>query len=157
MINFFKILVIGVVISFMSKKRLILILFAKILCLFGLIGQAGAHSGHNHADDDPNIKIPAVVARVNGKDISNHSILKKLKSYIRLKRTEGQKVTPGQEKTEVKRLINFEIGRELLLQHAGFLGIKATQKLLEKKLLGLMIINVLVVQLQVSLLKRMIH
>jgi peptidyl-prolyl cis-trans isomerase C len=116
-----------------SKKSLIYII--NIFCLFAWIAQAGAHSGHSHAADDPNIKVPAVVARVNGKDISNQYIWEKLKQYIRHQKKRGLKVTPDQEKAEVKRLIGDEIGRELLLQHADSLGIKATPKLLDTKIL----------------------
>jgi parvulin-like peptidyl-prolyl isomerase len=115
-----------------SKKSLIFII--NIFCLFAWIAQAGAHAGHSHAADDPNIKVPAVVARVNGKDISNQYILGKLKQYIRHQKSGGHKVTPDQEKAEVKRLIDDEIGRELLLQHADSLGIKATSELLNKKI-----------------------
>ncbi len=117
--------------SFNSKKSLVFII--NILCLFAWIAQVGAHAGHKHADDDPNIKVPAVVARVNGKDISNHFVWQKLKQYIRHQKSDGHKVTPDQEKAEVKRLIDEEIGRELLLQHAGSLGIKATPELLDQK------------------------
>ncbi len=115
-----------------SKKSLIFIV--NIFCLFAWIVQAGAHAGHSHAEDDPNIKVPAVVARVNGKDISNQYIWGKLKQYIRHQKSGGHKVTPDQEKAEVKRLIDNEIGRALLLQHADSLGIKATSELLEKKI-----------------------
>jgi peptidyl-prolyl cis-trans isomerase C len=115
-----------------SKKSLIFII--NIFCLFAWIAQAGAHAGHSHAKDDPNIKVPAVVARVNGKDISNQYIWQKLKQYIRHQKRRGNKVTPDQEKAEVKRLIDDEIGRELLLQHADSLGIKATPELLDKKI-----------------------
>jgi len=115
-----------------SKKSLIFIV--NIVCLFAWIVQAGAHAGHSHAKDDPNIKVPAVVARVNGKDISNQYVWGKLKQYIRHKKRRGKNVTPDQEKAEVKRLIDDEIGRELLLQHADSLGIKATPELLDKKI-----------------------
>ncbi len=115
-----------------SKKSLIFIV--NIFCFFAWIAQAGAHAGHSHAEDAPNIKVPAVVARVNGKDISNQYIWEKLKQYIRHQKSRGHKVTPDQEKAEVKRLIDDEIGRELLLQHAGSLGIKATSEQLEKKI-----------------------
>ncbi len=117
--------------SFNSKKFLIFIV--NIFCFFVLIAQAGAHAGHKHADDDPNIKVPAVVARVNGKDISNHFVWQKLKQYIRQQKSSGHQVTPDQEKSEAKRLIDDEIGRELLLQHADSLGIKATPELLDQK------------------------
>lgn len=115
-----------------SKKSLIFII--NIVCLFALIAQTGAHSGHSHAKDDPNIKVPAVVARVNGKDISNHYVWRKLKQYIRHKKRRGHKITPDQEKAEVKRLIDDEIERELLLQQAASLGIKVTPELLDKKI-----------------------
>jgi parvulin-like peptidyl-prolyl isomerase len=106
----------------------------NIILFFVWTVQVEAHAGHKHAKDDPNIKVPAVVARVNGKDISSQYVLGNLKQYIRHQKNAGHDVTPALEKAEVKRLIDSEIGRELLLQHADHLGIKATSELLDKKI-----------------------
>ena len=89
--------------SFHLRKSLLFYLIN--FCIIVWAVQVRAHAGHKHGKNEPNIKLPTVVARVNGKDISSQHILKGLKQYIQQQIGRGHKITPYQERSEAKRFI----------------------------------------------------
>ena len=93
---------------------------------------AWGHSGHKH--DELNIKLPKVVARVNDQDIKGDIIFRELKKAVAQYKKRGMPLTIEQEKSAAKTLIDDEIGRTLLVLKAKALGVKVSEKLLEKRL-----------------------
>jgi parvulin-like peptidyl-prolyl isomerase len=94
---------------------------------------AFAHSGHTH-EEKIRISLPSIVAKVNGEDISNHSILIQLKKTLKGYKKRGLPLTIEEEKITAKKLIDNEIKRTLLLQKGNAIGSKITDKTVEKKL-----------------------
>ena len=90
------------------------------------------HSGHKH--DELNIKLPKVVARVNDQDIKGDIIFRELKKAVAQYKKRGMPLTIEQEKSAAKTLIDDEIGRTLLVLKAKAMGVKVSEKMLQKRL-----------------------
>ena len=90
------------------------------------------HSGHKH--DELNIKLPKVVARVNNHDIKGDIIFRELKKAVAQYKKRGMPLTVEQEKSAAKTLIDDEIGRTLLVLKAKAMGVKVSEKMLQKRL-----------------------
>lgn len=90
-----------------------------------------AHSGHKH--DELKIKLPKVVAQVNGTDVSGDAISRELKKAVRQYKKRGMELNADQEKSAAKKLIDDEIGRTLLVLKAKELGINITKEVIEKR------------------------
>mgnify|MGYP001987954850 CR=1 FL=1 len=91
-----------------------------------------AHTGHKH--DALKIKLPQVVAQVNGVDISREAISRELKKAAQQYKKRGMPLNADQEKSAAKKLIEDEIGRTLLVLKAKDSGIKVTQEMLDKRI-----------------------
>ncbi|PIQ96638.1 MAG: hypothetical protein COV67_08445 [Nitrospinae bacterium CG11_big_fil_rev_8_21_14_0_20_56_8] len=91
------------------------------------------HSGHQQ-EDAPTISIPDVVAQVNGTNISKDPIIRELKKAIRTYKKKGMPLTPEQEKTAARKLIEDEIDRTLLVQKAKAIGVDITNPMVESKM-----------------------
>lgn len=105
--------------------------------LFGLLISANptkiwAHSGHKH--DELKIKLPKVVAQVNGQDISGDVISRELKKAAKQYKKRGMPLNADQEKSAAKKLINDEIGRTLLVLKAKESGINITKEMMEEQI-----------------------
>ena len=110
---------------------------SSCLILLGLFVSANpakvwAHSGHKH--DALKIKLPKVVAQVNGVDISGDTISRELKKAVQQYKKRGMPLNASQEKSAAKKLIDDEIGRTLLVLKAQDSGINITKDMLEKRL-----------------------
>ena len=110
---------------------------SSCLILLGLFVSANpakvwAHSGHKH--DALKIKLPKVVAQVNGVDISGDTISRELKKAVQQYKKRGMPLNASQEKSAAKKLIDDEIGRTLLVLKAKDSGINITKDMLEKRL-----------------------
>ena len=92
-----------------------------------------AHSGHKHSTDNPTITLPDIVAQVNGVNITGKNIWWQLKQVIRKHKTQGKLLSASQEKAEAKRLVEWEIERELLLQKWKNIGLRSSPEMVEKK------------------------
>ena len=109
----------------------------KFLFLFSIFfanstSVAWGHSGHKH--DELNIKLPKVVARVNDQDIKGDIIFRELKKAVAQYKKRGMPLTIEQEKSAAKTLIDDEIGRTLLVLKAKAMGVKVSEKMLQKRL-----------------------
>jgi peptidyl-prolyl cis-trans isomerase C len=91
-----------------------------------------AHSGHKH--DELKIKLPKVVAQVNGKNISGDIIFRELKKASKKYKKRGMSLNIDQEKTAAKKLIDDEIRRTLLVLKAKELGISITKEMMQKRI-----------------------
>jgi len=91
-----------------------------------------AHSGHKH--DALKIKLPEVVAQVNGVDVSGDSISRELKKAAEQYKKRGMPLNADQEKSAAKKLIDDEIGRTLLVLKAKDSGISITKDMLDKRI-----------------------
>ncbi len=91
-----------------------------------------AHTGHKH--DALKIKLPQVVAQVNGVDISREAISRELKKAAQQYKKRGMPLNADQEKSAAKKLIDDEIGRTLLVLKAKDSGINITRDMLDKRL-----------------------
>jgi peptidyl-prolyl cis-trans isomerase C len=91
-----------------------------------------AHSGHKHAE--LKIKLPKVVAQVNGVDINGDAISRELLMAAKQYKKRGMPLNADQEKSAAKKLIEDEIGRTLLVLKAKDSGIKITKDMLEKRI-----------------------
>jgi len=110
---------------------------SSCLILLGLFVSANpakvwAHSGHKH--DALKIKLPKVVAQVNGVDISGDTISRELKKAVQQYKKRGMPLNADQEKSAAKKLIDDEIGRTLLVLKAKDSGINITRDMLDKRL-----------------------
>jgi parvulin-like peptidyl-prolyl isomerase len=110
---------------------------SSCLILLGLFVSANlasvwAHTGHKH--DALKIKLPKVVAQVNGVDISGDTISRELKKAVQQYKKRGMPLNASQEKSAAKKLIDDEIGRTLLVLKAQDSGINITKDMLEKRL-----------------------
>lgn len=85
---------------------------------------AFAHGG-GHGNELA-ISLPEVVAKVNETDIKKHSIEKALGRIVHNAADAGKKLSPDQQKSAAKNLIDGEINNALLLQKAKELGIKVS-------------------------------
>ena len=91
-----------------------------------------AHSGHKH--DELKIKLPNVVAQVNGVDISRDAISRELQKAVKQYKKRGMPLSADQEKSAAKKLIEDEIGRTLLVLKAKDSGINLTREIMDKRL-----------------------
>jgi peptidyl-prolyl cis-trans isomerase C len=111
---------------------LYLILLSAGLFTFNIPVNVWAHTGHKH--DELKIKIPKVVAQVNGVDISGDAISRQLKKAAKQYKKRGMPLNTDQEKAAAKKLIDDEIGRTLLVLKAKDSGISITKAMLEKRI-----------------------
>ncbi|MFQ5450006.1 MAG: peptidylprolyl isomerase [Nitrospinaceae bacterium] len=103
-------------------------------CLVIFTGsKAWAHSGQTH-DVELQISLPEVTASVNNTNIKKDAIIRELKRTLRSYKKRGKTLTPVQQKTAAKKLIDDEIGRTLLVQKGEKLGISVTPEMVQKKL-----------------------
>jgi hypothetical protein len=91
-----------------------------------------AHSGHKH--DELKIKLPKVVAQVNGKNISGDLISRELKKAVQQYKKRGMPLNIDQEKAAAKKMIDDEIGRTLLVLKAKESGISITKAMMGKRI-----------------------
>ncbi len=91
-----------------------------------------AHGGHKH--DELKIKLPDVVAQVNGVDISGGLISRELRKAVAQYKKRGMPLNAEQEKSAAKKLIDDEIGRTLLVLKAKDSGINITQEMMDARL-----------------------
>ena len=91
-----------------------------------------AHSGHKH--NELKIKLPKVVAQVNGENISGDVIFRELKKAAQQYKKRGMPLNADQEKSAAKKLIDDEIGRTLLVLKAKELGIRTTKEMMENRI-----------------------
>ncbi len=91
-----------------------------------------AHSGHKH--DELKIKLPKVVAQVNGTDISGDAIFRELKKAAIRYKKRGIPLNTDQEKAAARKLIDDEIGRTLLVLKAKDSGVNITREMLDKQI-----------------------
>jgi peptidyl-prolyl cis-trans isomerase C len=103
------------------------------LLWLGPISPGWAHSGHKHAKDEPTITLPDVLAKVGDTNIPKEAIWQELKNTVALYNEKGVPLTPEQEKTAVKQLVDREIGQVLLGQKAKALGIAVTAEEIDGK------------------------
>ncbi len=107
------------------------ILFCTGLLISVCPSNTWAHSGHKH--DELKIKLPKVVAQVNGENINGDVIFRELKKAAQQYKKRGMPLNADQEKAAAKKLIDDEIGRTLLVLKAKKLGINITKEMLEKR------------------------
>ena len=94
--------------------------------------QVWAHGGHK--PEALQIKLPQVVAQVNGVDISSATISRELKKAAGQYKRRGMPLSVDQEKAAAKKLIDDEIGRTLLVLKAKASGITITKAMMEQRL-----------------------
>jgi parvulin-like peptidyl-prolyl isomerase len=103
------------------------------LILLGLAQVAFAHSGHKH-EAGPTISLPEVVATVNKTEIKQEIIIQELKKAISAYKERGLPLSPDQEKTAAKKLIQDEIDRILIKQKGEELGITVSDDEVKAKI-----------------------
>jgi peptidyl-prolyl cis-trans isomerase C len=108
------------------------LLFGTGLLFFANPEKAWAHSGHKH--DELKIKLPKVVAQVNGENISGAIISRELKKAAQQYKKRGMPLNADQQKSAAKKLIDDEIGRTLLVLKAKESGINITKEMMEKRI-----------------------
>ncbi len=108
------------------------ILFGAGLLISANPEKVWAHSGHKH--DELKIKLPKVVAQVNGENISGDLISRELKKAAQQYKKRGMPLSADQEKSAAKKLIDDEIGRTLLVLKAKESGISITKVMMEKRI-----------------------
>jgi len=113
-------------------KRFIPFSFLFLISFSFVPSLVSAHSGHKH--DELKIKLPKVVARVNGHDIKGDIIFRELKKAAIQYKKRGMPLTADQEKSAAKTLIDDEIGRTLLVIKAKEMGVKVSEKMLLERL-----------------------
>jgi len=118
----------------MMSKILRLMAALSVITLITLGGTlpAWSHGGHDHADA-PNISLPNVVAKVNGKDIKKDSIWDELTRSVKKYKARGIEMSAEQEKIAAKKLLEEEINKSLLMEKATALGIKVPDAKIDKK------------------------
>jgi peptidyl-prolyl cis-trans isomerase C len=109
-----------------------LILLGTGLFISAIPVNVWAHSGHKH--DELKIKLPKVVAQVNGMDIKGDAIFRELKRAAIQYKKRGMPLNTDQEKAAAKKLIDDEIGRTLLVSKAKESGINVSKDMLEKRI-----------------------
>lgn len=108
------------------------ILFGAGLMISANPAEVWAHSGHKH--DELKIKLPKVVAQVNGEDVSSDVVFRELKKAARQYKKRGMPLNADQEKAAAKKLIDDEIGRTLLVLKAKESGIDITKKMMDLRI-----------------------
>lgn len=111
--------------------------FTAVLSLTILTSLANAHpawshGGHQHGDA-PNISLPNVVAKVNGKDIKKDSIWAELTRSVKKYKSRGIEMSAEQEKIAAKKLLEEEINKSLLMEKATALGIQVPEAKISQK------------------------
>jgi peptidyl-prolyl cis-trans isomerase C len=101
-------------------------LFIFFALLLASTQNAYAHGG-GHGNELA-ISLPEVVAKVNGNDINKDSIEKALGRIVHNASDAGKKLSPDQQKSTAKKLIEDEINNALFLQKAKELGIKVSSE-----------------------------
>ncbi len=91
-----------------------------------------AHS--EHKQDALQVKLPKVVAQINGVDIRSDTISRELKKAAQRYKKRGMPLDADQEKSAAKKLIEDEIGRTLLVLKAKDSGINITEKRIDEQL-----------------------
>ena len=113
-------------------KRFIPLVFVFSVFFSNPTSLIWAHSGHKH--DALKVKLPEVVAKVNGHDIKRDLITRELKKAVEQYKKRGMALTGDQEKSAAKSLIEDEIGRTLLVLKAKDSGAKVSEKMLSARL-----------------------
>ena len=108
------------------------ILFGAVVLISANPIKVWAHSGHKH--DELKIKLPKVVAQVNGENISGDVISRELKKATQQYKKRGMPLNANQEKSAAKKLIDDEIGRTLLVLKAKESGVSITKEIMEKRI-----------------------
>ncbi len=108
------------------------ILFSAGFLIFTQPAKVWAHSDHKH--DELKIKLPKVVAQVNGQNISGDTIFRELKKAAKQYKKRGMPLNADQEKSAAKKLIDDEIGRTLLVLKAKESGINITKEMMEERI-----------------------
>lgn len=107
-------------------------LFGAGLLISANPAKVWAHSGHKH--DELKIKLPKVVAQVNGEDISGDIIFRELKKAAQKYKKRGLPLSADQEKSAAKKIIDDEIGRTLLVLKAKESGINISKEMIEERI-----------------------
>jgi peptidyl-prolyl cis-trans isomerase C len=107
-------------------------LFGVGLIIFANPTKVWPHSGHKH--DELKIKLPKVVAKVNGENIGRDVIFRELKKAAKRYKKRGMPLNADQEKSSAKKIIDDEIGRTLLVLKAKESGINITKEIIKKRL-----------------------
>lgn len=115
-----------------ASLSLYLILFGTGLLISASPVNVWAHTGHKH--DELKVKLPKVVAQVNGIDVSGDAISRELKKAAIQYKKRGMPLNADQEKSAAKKLIEDEIGRTLLVWKAKDSGITITKDMIEKRI-----------------------
>jgi peptidyl-prolyl cis-trans isomerase C len=115
-----------------ASLSLYLILFGTGLVISASPVNVWAHTGHKH--DELKVKLPKVVAQVNGIDVSGDAISRELKKAAIQYKKRGMPLNADQEKSAAKKLIEDEIGRTLLVWKAKDSGITITKDMIEKRI-----------------------
>ena len=113
-------------------KRFIPLVFVFSVFFSNPTSLIWAHSGHKH--DALKVKLPEIVAKVNGHDIKRDLITRELKKAVEQYKKRGMALTGDQEKSAAKSLIEDEIGRTLLVLKAKDSGAKVSEKMLSARL-----------------------
>jgi len=117
----------------MNSMTFRIISICSALAIWSFSQNAFAHSGHKH-EAGPSISLPKVVARVNQTDIKNDVIIRELKKAISAYKSRGMPLTPDQEKTAAKKMIQDEIDRTILKQKGEELGIKVSDEKVKSRI-----------------------
>ena len=91
----------------------------------GAVSYVWAHGGHDH-EVAPSISLPDVLAKVNETDIKKSLIWPGLTKTVKRYKDRGIPLTQAQEKIAVKKLLQDQINRHLLLEKAGTMGIQVS-------------------------------
>ncbi len=116
----------------MARFAFLYLILLGAVCISASPTKIWAHTGHKH--DELKIKLPKVVARVNGVDINSDAISRELKKHAKQYKKRGMPLNADQEKSAAKKLIDDEIGRTLLVLKAKDLKINITKGMLDKQL-----------------------
>lgn len=116
---------------FFSLSLFIILLGAGMMMTASPV-KVWAHSGHKH--DELKIKLPKVVAQVNGENISGDVISRELKKAAQQYKKRGMPLNADQEKAAAKKLIDDEIGRTLLVLKAKESGISITREMMDERI-----------------------
>ena len=109
----------------LSNLRPLIFLLLSLFYIIGTASHAWAHGGHDHAVK-PSISVPDVLAKVNGTDIKKSLVWPGLTKAVKRYKERGIPLTQAQEKVAVKKLLQDQINRHLLLKKAGTMGIQVS-------------------------------
>lgn len=117
--------------KYLNINRAVVFIFSFLLAA-GTAQTAFSHGGGHEHEKPFDITLPDVVAKVNETDIKKEAIAKGLTNLVSASAAKGKKLSIGQQKSAVKKLIDAEITRTLLLQKAEELGVKVSPEQAKK-------------------------